>query len=131
MQSCLKLDREGKESIEGHMHEVSIMTEAVRMAAESAQAAGATRITALTLRVGSLSGADAEALRFAWDVVTEETMAAGAQLVIEPVQAVAWCSDCRQEFPLQRYLGECPRCHGVENELRCGRELEIGSVEIE
>jgi len=113
------------------MHEVAIMTEAVRMAVESARAAGATRITTLTLRVGALSGAAPEAMRFAWDVVTEATMAAGAQLVIEPVPAVAWCTNCQREFPMPRFYGECPQCRGLADKLRRGRELEIGAVEVE
>ncbi len=45
---------------------------AVRLAVESARAAGAPRVTGLRLRVGSLSGAVPEALRFAWDVVRRE-----------------------------------------------------------
>ena len=50
------------------MHEVAIMTEAVRLAVESAQMAGAKRVTTLKLRIGALSGVVPEALQFAWEV---------------------------------------------------------------
>ena len=43
------------------MHEVSIMESAVRMAVEAAKSAGASRVLALRLRVGTLSGAVPEA----------------------------------------------------------------------
>jgi hydrogenase nickel incorporation protein HypA/HybF len=112
------------------MHEVSIMAEAVRMAVESAQAAGARRITGLRLRVGKLSGAVPEAMTFAWDVVSRDTIAAGAQLEIESVPAAGWCEACQAEFACMDYLNECPRCHEVSGELRRGRELEIASVEM-
>jgi hydrogenase nickel incorporation protein HypA/HybF len=110
------------------MHEVSIMTEAVQMAVASAQAAGAQRISGLRLRVGRLSGAVPEALRFAWDVVRRGTIAAHAWLEIESVPAAAWCQNCQCEFECADYIVECPRCHQPSDELRRGRELEIASI---
>jgi hydrogenase nickel incorporation protein HypA/HybF len=112
------------------VHEVSIMAEAVRMAVESAQAAGAGRITRLRLRVGTLSGAVPDAMRFAWDVVSRDTIAAGARLEIESVPAAGWCAACQAEFECADFFNECPRCHNVSGELRRGRELDIASVEM-
>ena len=112
------------------MHEVSIMAEAVRIAVESAQAAGARRVTGLRLRVGGLSGAVPEAMRFAWDVVCRDTIAGGAWLEIETVPAACWCASCQAEFACTDFFNECPHCHNVSGELRRGRELEIASVEI-
>ena len=99
------------------------------MAVESAQAAGATRITGLRLRVGKLSGAVPEALEFAWDVVRRGTLAADAWLEIEPIPAVCWCEVCQDEFECADFIAECPRCRQPACELRRGRELEIASVE--
>jgi hydrogenase nickel incorporation protein HypA/HybF len=113
------------------MHEVAIMTEAVRIAVEAAQAAGAGRITRLRLRVGVLSGVVPEAMRFAFDVVCGDTMAAGAQLEIELVTGRCWCATCHAEFGCANYAGQCPCCHNVSNDLRSGRELYIADVEIE
>jgi hydrogenase nickel incorporation protein HypA/HybF len=112
------------------MHEVSIMEEAVRMAVESARESGATRVLSLRLRVGALSGVVPEALRFAFDVVCHDTLAAGASLEIEAVPAAAWCPDCQAEFPCADFFTECPRCHNPSGDLRRGRELEIASVEV-
>ena len=112
------------------MHEVSIMEEAVRMAVEAAQAAGAQRITGLRLRVGRLSGAVPEAMEFAWDVVRRDTIAEAAQLEIESIPAACWCASCQLEFEVLDFVNECPRCHQVSAELRRGRELEIAAVEL-
>ena len=113
------------------MHEVSLMTEAVRMAVEAAQRAGARGVTKLQLRVGTLSGAVPAAMEFAWDVVRRDTIAAGATLEIETVPAACWCATCQEEFAGADFFNECPRCHAVSSELRRGRELEIASVELE
>jgi hydrogenase nickel incorporation protein HypA/HybF len=112
------------------MHEVSIMEEAVRMAVESAQASGATRVLSLRLRVGALSGVVPEALRFAVDVVCHGTPAEGAGLELESVPAAAWCAECRTEFLCADFFSECPGCHQPSGELRRGRELEIASIEV-
>lgn len=112
------------------MHEVSIMAEAVRMAADTAHTAGAQRVTGVRLRVGMLSGAIPEAMRFAWDVVSRDTIVEDARLEIETVPAACWCAACESEFACADFLGECPACHEVSGELRRGRELEIVSVEM-
>jgi hydrogenase nickel incorporation protein HypA/HybF len=112
------------------MHEVSIMTEAVRMAVDAAKSAGATHVTRLRLRIGTLSGVVPEAVRFAFDVVCDGTMAEGASLSIEAVPAACWCATCRTEFECADFFNECPRCHNVSGELRRGRELEIAAVEM-
>ena len=112
------------------MHELSIMTEALRMAVEAAQAAGATRVLQVRLRVGRLSGVVPEALQFAFDVVCRDTMAVGAGLEIESVPVVCWCETCRLEFEGADFFNECPRCHNVSGELRHGREIEIAAVEM-
>ncbi len=113
------------------MHEVSLMAEAVRLAEEAARAAGGGRITGLKLRVGTLSGAVPEAMRFAFDVVAQGTLAEGAWLGIESVAPVCWCASCQAEFAGQSFLSECPRCHDVSGDLRRGRELNIAAVELE
>ncbi|MGA4645275.1 hydrogenase maturation nickel metallochaperone HypA [Limisphaera sp. 4302-co] len=112
------------------MHEVGLMTEAIRIALEEARARGARRITALRLRVGTLSGVVPEALAFAFDLVTARTAAEGARLEVEQVPAVWWCRDCEQEFGGDDPWPACPHCGGLKAELRQGRELEIASMDL-
>lgn len=107
------------------------MAEAVRIAVETAEFAGARAVTSIKLRVGSLSGAVPEAMHFAWDIVRSQTIAEHATLEIEPVPATGWCAACQIEFACESVLHECPRCHELSGELRRGHELEIAAVEIE
>lgn len=112
------------------MHEVSLMEEAVRVAVEAARESGGSRILKLRLRIGTMSGVVPEAMRFAFDVICRNTMAAGAALEIEAVPATAWCAVCEREFLQADFLNECPTCHNLSGELRRGRELEIAAVEV-
>lgn len=112
------------------MHEVSIMQNAMALARETAKSKGAQRIHALRLRVGAMSGVVPDALQFAFDMVTQGTMAEGASLEIESVPARCWCAECQLEFDSEDFLGECPKCGQLSSELRSGTELEIASVEL-
>jgi hydrogenase nickel incorporation protein HypA/HybF len=116
---------------ETSMHEISIMAEALRIAVQAARSAGAKRVTGIKLRVGTLSGAVPDAMRFAWDVVRHGTIAEAAVLEIELVSAAGWCPKCQTGFECDPSLFECPRCHELSGELRRGRELDIIAVETE
>jgi len=117
--------------LNAQMHEVAIMTEALRMAEEAATSAGSRRITKLQLRIGSLSGVVPDSMRFAFDVVSHDTLANGAALEIELIPAACWCATCQAEFACADFFNECPRCHNPSGELRRGREMEIAAVELE
>lgn len=112
------------------MHEFSIMQSTLDTAAEKTRAAGATQIHRLTVRVGQLSGVVPEALRFAFEGLKSESLAANADLEIEEVPAVCWCPDCMVEFETAELKYECPRCHQPSGDLRRGREMELASLEI-
>ena len=112
------------------MHEVGIMSEAVRLAEETARAHGNRRIATLGLRVGTLSGAVPDALRFAFEAVTQGTLAEGASLTIEAVPARWWCPSCTTEFADDDALSSCPHCQRHSGELRTGRELELATLEL-
>ena len=112
------------------MHELSLM-EAVRdQALEAALAEGATRITAISLRIGSLAGVEPEALRFAHTVVMAGTIASGAELRIEVVIASFFCESCQQGFDSEQGDCLCFRCGSFSRRLLQGRELELASLEL-
>lgn len=112
------------------MHEVSLMQDTLRIAAERAAAAGARRIHRLRMRVGPLSGAVPEALEFAFEVLAQGTLAEGATLEVERVPILCYCHTCDAEFQPGDFVCECPTCHQLSAEVRRGRELELASLEV-
>jgi hydrogenase nickel incorporation protein HypA/HybF len=113
------------------MHELSIMEGALGLALEQARSAGASRITALRLRVGVLSGVVPEALKFAFQALAAGTPAEGGQLIIDSIPAQFWCAACARQFGVADLGAQCPDCGGFSGELRSGRELEVVSLEVE
>jgi hydrogenase nickel incorporation protein HypA/HybF len=113
------------------MHELSIMQSALDQVLEKARQAGASRVHAIRLRIGALSGVVPDALQFAFEALSDGTPAQGAQLLIEDVPARFWCATCSHEFEATRMFAECPDCHRPSMELRAGREMELTSLEVD
>jgi hydrogenase nickel incorporation protein HypA/HybF len=113
------------------MHEVGIMTSAMDAVLEQARAHGAKRVHRIVLRIGALAGVEPESLRFAFEVVTRETIAAEAALEVTAVPARAYCATCAEEFAVESgYIVSCPRCGQLSGDLRQGRELELARIEM-
>lgn len=113
------------------MHELSIAQSVIETVTEHVSAHGGGRVQGVTLRIGALSGVDAGALRFSFDVATVETLLEGARLEIEEVPAAAYCPACDAERTLagiQRL--RCPVCGAPTPRILRGRELEILEVEL-
>jgi hydrogenase nickel incorporation protein HypA/HybF len=112
------------------MHEVSIMAQTLEIALENAAKQDAQKIHRLKMRIGTISGVVPEALNFAFDVVTEGTIAQGANLEIEIVQVICYCSHCQIEFQPPDLFYECPQCDRLSNKIIAGREIELTSLEV-
>jgi hydrogenase nickel incorporation protein HypA/HybF len=112
------------------MHEVGLMQRVLEIALKEAARQSACRIHQVRLSVGVLSGVVPEALEFAFSAVTAGTIAEGASLKIEPVEALCCCYRCGMEFEPSDWFYECPGCGNMSTDMRRGRELELTSLEV-
>jgi len=113
------------------MHEVGIMSSAMETVLAQARAHHATRVCRIVLRIGVLAGVEVEALRFAFEVVARDTLAAKAELEIESVSVRAYCATCAEEFDAKdSFVLTCPRCGNFSGDLRQGRELELSRIDM-
>jgi hydrogenase nickel incorporation protein HypA/HybF len=112
------------------MHELSLMEATLAIALEQAHQHHADHIHRLVLRIGALSGVVPDALEFAFDVVTQGTMAEGASLDIESVPTTCYCNDCQTSFQPNDYIFECPTCGGISSQILSGKEIELSSLEL-
>jgi len=106
------------------------MQEAVGIAGHHAREAGATRIRMIRVRIGESSGVVREALEFAFEAVTEGTMAEGAALDIEVTPTICHCAGCASEFKPANVFRECPSCGSLSTDIVQGMELELTSLEV-
>lgn len=113
------------------MHEMSIVAGVLDSVIPAAEEAGALKVTGITLRIGDMTDIVDEALTFAFEALTENTMCEGAQLVVEPVHPKSMCFECGNEFEHDRFHRSCPQCGSFETKTIRGRELEIASIEVD
>jgi hydrogenase nickel incorporation protein HypA/HybF len=112
------------------MHEVSIALNLIELAETAAKEAGASNILAVHLRLGVFSGVVKESLHFAFDVAKENSLLAGARLIIEEVPLRIFCSHCKAERELENvYYLACPVCGMPSLEIREGKEIELSFLE--
>lgn len=108
------------------MHELSIIKTVMRIVDAEMRKSRLKRLKRLKIRVGALSTADSEALRFAFEEHLRSTPSEGAALDIIEAPLSAICSDCDREFEAAGFHGECPYCRGTNIEREA---LEIISME--
>lgn len=113
------------------MHELSIAQSLADMAITAAQAADATAVRSVQLRLGALSGVVADALQFGWEIVTADTLLAGAQLVVVATPVIIYCATCQANSILTSVQClRCPICGTPPTKIVQGRELELTALEI-
>ncbi len=114
------------------MHELSVAQRIVEIAEEQASKSGLAKVTVIKVRIGGLTTVVPEALNFCFGFATEDTLVAGAELVIEEVPAEAKCNSCGRAFPVtEAYFLVCPSCSSPDTTLLKGQELDLLSIEGE
>ncbi len=113
------------------MHELSIAMSMIEMATGELEKNGGTRVEALYLKLGGLSGVVKDALLFSWEIACQGTPLAGSRLEIEEIPVVVFCANCRENKTLSAINNFfCPVCHAPAAEILQGRELEVTALEI-
>ena len=110
---------------------MSIIAGVIDAVVPSAEQAGATRVLAVTLRVGDMTEIVDEALEFAFEALTEGTLMEGSDLRVIKVHPRSVCFECGNEFDHDRFHRACPACGSYETRLVAGKELEIESIEVD
>jgi len=114
------------------MHELSIAHGIVEIATAEVRRLGAVRATTVHLAVGRLSGVEAGALTFCYEIATEGTLLEGSTLAIDDVPICIFCAPCNAERELPGVNSfRCPECLTPSGDIRRGRELEVTHLAVE
>jgi hydrogenase nickel incorporation protein HypA/HybF len=113
------------------MHELGIATSVLQEARQEAQRHAGARLRKIRLRVGELSGVNAEALRFGFEVLARESKLEPLELEIESCPRRQRCPACGLTFTVAKYDLTCPACGNAQTEFVSGDELEVASLELE
>jgi hydrogenase nickel incorporation protein HypA/HybF len=112
------------------MHELTLADALLQQIERLARENGAPRVLRAELRVGPLAGVDADALRAAFVVIAEGTVAGGCALEIVAPRAQVHCAACGCRTDLAAPWAACARCGSSDVTLEGGRDLLLCGIEI-
>jgi hydrogenase nickel incorporation protein HypA/HybF len=109
------------------MNEVSVAQGLLKDLQQESKRHGVSHVSRVHVRIGSLRNIAPEALTFAFEEVSEGTVAEGAELNIGVVPAKGRCDKCDIDFDVKTDNPgfPCPQCGGMGGQLISGKELEI------
>lgn len=115
------------------MHELSAAQSIMDAVLEHARRNDAVRVVRVHLLKGGLCDYVDETIVWLLNMLSEQTVACGAQIDIAPVPIVFQCSECEAEFIVERdrFEARCTACHSSNVKLTRGGELYLESIEIE
>ena len=114
------------------MHELPVTQGILDVALKAAQDNHAQRISAVHLVIGELSSIVDDSVQFYFDLLSRDTIAAGATLHVRRIAATASCSDCGHGFAVHAPLTPvCPQCGGTQLRVSGGREFYVESIDID
>lgn len=113
------------------MHEMALAEEVLRIVQDAARREGFARVRALWLEIGQLSSVEPEALRFCFDAVARDSVAAGARLKFVVAAGSAWCNACSEPIALTALGDACPRCGGYRLRVTGGTQMRVQQLEAE
>jgi len=113
------------------MHEVSIAVSLLEIIEKKCREEGYPSVESLKIRVGKASGILPEAMKFAFEVAKQDTVARNAKLVIDLIPVQGICKDCAGHFECESpYILECPFCNSSLFQVISGYEMELVEIEV-
>jgi len=112
------------------VHEMALAEGVLQLIEDAAREQDFARVSAVWLEIGQLSGVEVEAMKFCFDAVTRDSIAAGATLEIIAVPGTGWCMACARTVPMAEVFGACPQCGGYQMQVTGGTEMRVKELEV-
>lgn len=120
------------------MHELSMADAIVKTAIDVAEKNNAQEITEVALEIGKLTMLNPEQLKFMIEVLSENTILEGAEIIIEEIPIEIECKSCQFIGPapsdnIDEFVPilNCPECDERDLEIIKGRECNVKTIKIE
>ena len=112
------------------MHELSICESILSLAVDTAKRAGAKKVTRVRVKHGELRAIVPELMSHYFQFLAKDTIAAGSELEMEEVKALARCKSCGVEYRPEGFNFQCPSCGENAPEVLNGMELFMEDIEV-
>jgi hydrogenase nickel incorporation protein HypA/HybF len=112
------------------MHELAVTESILNIAQEHARKAQARQVTDIHLVIGALSSLVDDSVQFYWDIISQDTLCAGAKLHFQREPAELLCLGCGNKYQLDQELIPCPTCQSFQVKVISGDQFWLDSIEI-
>jgi hydrogenase nickel incorporation protein HypA/HybF len=113
------------------MHEMAIAQSVLDIAFGEMEKRAARHVRKIKISIGEFSGVVKDALEFAFEVLTPDTAASGAEVEIEIVPLTAECKNCGRVActlnDLKLFCYSCSEALVIET----GREMKVDYVDLD
>jgi hydrogenase nickel incorporation protein HypA/HybF len=113
------------------MHELSVTESILEISLRNANHANAKHVTNLYLVIGQLASIVDDSVQFYWDIISKDTIAAGAILHFKRLPATLTCLDCDHQYTLGNNEFSCPICNSDHVKVISGDEFYMEAIDIE
>lgn len=113
------------------MHELTVVSNIFKIIMETAEKNNLKSISKISLKVGRQRHLAPDLMKFAFDSVSNNTIAAGANIDIKSVDIKMRCKSCGLDFLVDDNTYLCISCGSSGLETISGKDLLIESIEGE
>lgn len=113
------------------MHELAVTESILNIAVAEAQKHNASRVLEIRLKIGEFSGVLPQLIQDYFDIVSKDTIADGAKLVIDRIPIGVRCNNCSHENTIDIMKIKCPVCGSTDVKIVSGKEFYVDSMEVE
>jgi hydrogenase nickel incorporation protein HypA/HybF len=113
------------------MHELSICQALISQVETIARDKLASRVTAIHIGMGPLSGVEEQLLKNAYPMASANTLADGAELFITSIPVCIRCTKCEKDSEVKPNRLVCSHCGDWRTKLTSGDELLLMRVELD
>jgi hydrogenase nickel incorporation protein HypA/HybF len=113
------------------MHELTVVSNIFKIILETAEKNNLSKISKISLKIGRQRHLAPDLMKFAFDSVSKNTVAAGAVMDIERVDIQMECRTCGFNFIVTNNTYLCIKCGSAALKILSGQDLLIESIEGE
>ena len=113
------------------MHELSVTQGILKICKEEQEKNNFKKIREIRIKVGELTGLVPNGRDYYFDIISKDTVAEGAQLIIDKLPIVISCEDCSYQGEIKKGQYMCPKCNSYKIKIINGREFYVDSLEVD
>ena len=113
------------------MHELSVTEGILKICKDEEKKNNFKSIKEIRIKVGELTGLVPSCIDYYFNVISKDTVAEGAKLIVEKLPIKIECRECLYEGEIPKGNYTCPKCNSYKIKIKNGKEFYVDSLEGE